>query len=70
MNNEDYLICIFSPGEVFWITDRTPVEDIRTESGEGQFFQIVTSEVSLWLKDHYTENPSGITPDPEITKII
>lgn len=59
-----------SPGEVFWITDRTPVEDISTDGGERQFFQIVTSEVSLWLQDYYTENPLAITPDPEITKTI
>ena len=63
----------FSPGEVYWITDRTPLEAIRTDnqdSIQGQFFQIVTSEVSLWLKDHYTENPLGIVPNPEITKTI
>ena len=70
MNDEKIFHLHFSPGEVFWITDRTPIEDVRTESEEGQFFRIVTSEVSLWLKHHYTENPFGIAPDPEITKII
>ena len=35
-----------------------------------QFFRIVTSDVSLWYKDHSTANPLGVEPDPKITKIV
>lgn len=35
-----------------------------------QFFRVVTSNVSLWYKDHSTANPLGVEPDPEITKVV
>ena len=30
----------------------------------------MTSQVSLWYKDHSTENPLGVEPDPTITRTV
>ena len=58
-------------GQLYWITDRTPHESMIMETGgQRQFFRIVTSQVSLWYKDHSTPNPLGVTPDPNVTKIV
>ena len=35
-----------------------------------QFFRLVTSEVSLWYRDHSTANPLGVQPDPAITAVV
>ena len=35
-----------------------------------QFFRLVTSEVSLWYRDHSTPNPLGVQPDPAITAVV
>lgn len=35
-----------------------------------QFFRVVTSNVSLWYRDHSTPNPLGVEPDPEITRTV
>ena len=59
------------PGQLYWITDRTPHESLPLKEGtHRQFFRIVTSDVSLWYKDHSTANPLGVEPDPTITKIV
>jgi len=56
---------------LYWLTDRTPHESLPlTEPGYRQFFRLVTSEVSLWYRDHSTPNPLGVQPDPEITKVV
>ena len=58
--SEDYL---------YWLTDRTPDEFLKLEGPTyGQFFMLITSQVSLWYEDHYTKNPLGVVPDPGITK--
>ena len=58
------------PNTLYWITDRTPHESLPvTESGVRQFFRLVTSEVSLWYRDHSTPNPL-VQPDPDITKVV
>ena len=35
-----------------------------------QFFRLVTSQVSLWYRDHSTPNPLGVGPDPTITHTV
>ena len=51
-------------GEVCWFTDRTPYEVLKIPAEQfdkagrsGQFFQLFTSEVSLWCREHSTKNP-------------
>ena len=49
--------------------NRTPHESLALPQGAyRQFFRLVTSQVSLWYKDHSTENPLGVEPDPTITR--
>eukprot|EP01063_Lacrimia_lanifica_P005627 TRINITY_DN13382_c0_g1_i1.p1 TRINITY_DN13382_c0_g1~~TRINITY_DN13382_c0_g1_i1.p1 ORF type:complete len:349 (+),score=100.24 TRINITY_DN13382_c0_g1_i1:120-1166(+) len=56
---------------IYWITDRTPHESLPLAEGtHRQWFRIVTSNVSLWFKDHSTANPNGVVPDPAVTKIV
>ena len=40
------------------------------EGSYRQFFRLVTSQVSLWYKDHSTPNPLGVEPDPSITRTV
>ena len=62
---------VMRPGQVYWITDRTPHESLPLkEKTMRQFFRIVTSEVSFWFRDHSTPNPLGVMPDPEVTQIV
>ena len=62
---------VLKPGQLYWITDRTPHESLPLAKGTyRQFFRIVTSEVSLWYMDHSTSNTLGVEPDPTITKIV
>ena len=50
---------------------RTPHESLPLkEATFRQFFRIVTSNVSLWYKDHSTPNPLGVEPDPEVTRTV
>ena len=61
---------VLRPGQVYWITDRTPHESLPLKKRTPrQFLRIVTSEVSFWFKDHSTTNPLGVLPDSTITKI-
>ena len=53
------------------ILSRTPHESLPLEtSGYRQFFRLVTSQVSLWYRDHSTPNPLGVEPDPQITRVV
>ena len=62
---------VLEPGQLYWITDRTPHESLPLKDKTyRQFFRIVTADVSLWYKDHSTANPLGVEPDPGITKIV
>ena len=62
---------VLKPGQLYWITDRTPHESLSLKEGTfRQFFRIVTSDVSLWYKDHSTANPMGVEPDQSITKTV
>jgi len=62
---------VLRPGQMYWITDRTPHESLPLEKDTfRQFFRVVTSDVSFWYKDHSTPNPLGVLPDPAITKIV
>ena len=50
---------------------RTPHESlVLPERAYRQFFRLVTSQVSLWYKDHSTPNPLGVEPDPAITRTV
>ena len=40
------------------------------EGSYRQFFRLVTSQVSLWYKDHSTPNPLGVKPDPDVTQTV
>jgi len=56
---------------LYWLTDRTPHESLPLDARTyRQFFRLVTSQVSVWFQDHSTENPLGIVPDPNITRIV
>eukprot|EP00092_Neocalanus_flemingeri_P051338 GFUD01059675.1.p1 GENE.GFUD01059675.1~~GFUD01059675.1.p1 ORF type:complete len:381 (+),score=98.56 GFUD01059675.1:41-1183(+) len=58
-------------GQLYWITDRTPHESLALSEGSyRQFFRLVTSQVSLWYKNHSTHNPLGVEPDPSITRVV
>jgi len=48
-------------GELVWLTDACPHASLPVKkSCHRQFFRLVTSEVSLWYKDHSTPNPLGV----------
>ena len=50
---------------------RTPHESLALPQGAyRQFFRLVTSQVSLWYKDHSTENPLRVDPNPTITRTV
>ena len=62
---------VLDPGQLYWITDRTPHESLPLkERTYRQFFRLVTANVSLWYRDHSTANPLGVEPDPGITRIV
>jgi len=62
---------LMRPGQVYWITDKTPHESLPLkEKTMRQFFRIVTADVSFWFRDHSTPNPLGVMPDPEVTQIV
>ena len=62
---------IMKPGHVYWVSDRAPIESLpMKETTTTQFFRITTSEVGFWFKDHYTANPMGVLPDPNVTEIL
>lgn len=55
---------------IYWMTDRTPHESLPlTEGAYRQYFRLVTSDVSVWFKDHSTINPNGVVPDPKVTRV-
>lgn len=50
--------------ELAWLTDRTPHEALpQTKSGYRQFFRLVTSNISVWFRQHSTANPKVPIPD-------
>ena len=56
---------------IYWLTDRAPHESLPLkERTYCQFFRVVTEQVSFWFADHSTANPYGVSPDPNITKIV
>ena len=62
---------VLKPGQLYWITDRTPHESLPLkERTYRQFFRIVTADVSFWYHDHSTPNPLGVKPDPKVTRIV
>jgi len=77
LGNIEHLRDVLPPGQMlaahqmYWMTDRTPHQSLPLpEGGQRQFFRLVTSEVSLWYRDHSTPNPLGVVPDKSITKIV
>ena len=55
--------------ELAWLTDRTPHEALpQTKSGYRQFFRLVTSNISVWFKEHSTPNPK--VPIPDYVQIV
>ena len=43
---------VLDPGQLYWITDRTPHESLPLKKKTyRQFFRIVTADVSLWYTD-------------------
>lgn len=58
---------VLRPGELVWMTDGTPHEALpQIASAYRQFFRLVTSEVSVWYRDHSTPNRLGILPPCQI----
>ncbi len=52
---------------MYWMTDRTPHESLRSQAGfKRQFFRLVSDEISVWYSQHNTVNPKGILPSCEI----
>jgi hypothetical protein len=53
--------------EIWWITDGTPHESRPvSQRVYRQFVRVVGPELSVWFKDHSTENELGIQPEAEI----
>ena len=62
---------VLKPGHVYWVSDRAPIESLpMKETTTTQFFRITTSEVGFWFEDHYTANPLGVLPNPNVTDIV
>jgi len=62
---------LMKPGHVYWMSESAPSESLPLkEKTTSQFFRITTSEVGFWFKDHYTANPLGVLPDPNVTDIV
>ena len=62
---------LMESGRVYRITERTPLDCLPLKKQtKVQFFRITTSKVPFWCKDHYTENPLGVLPDPRSTEIV
>jgi len=58
---------LLKKGELVWITDATPHESMPLkENTKRQFFRLVTSDVSIWYKDHSTENRLGVKTNAQI----
>eukprot|EP01063_Lacrimia_lanifica_P032399 TRINITY_DN553_c0_g2_i11.p1 TRINITY_DN553_c0_g2~~TRINITY_DN553_c0_g2_i11.p1 ORF type:complete len:369 (+),score=85.95 TRINITY_DN553_c0_g2_i11:562-1668(+) len=56
---------------LYWLTDRTPHESLPLATAcHRQWFRLVTSDVSLWHRDHSTPNPNGVLPDLARTQVI
>ncbi|CAJ1387911.1 unnamed protein product [Effrenium voratum] len=56
---------------LYWMTDATPHESLPlVEPTHRQYFRLVTSSVSVWYAKHSTANPTGVQPDPAVTRII
>jgi len=55
------------PNTLYWMTDKTPHQALES-NGKRQFIRIVSSEISLWFKQHNTKNPLGIEPTCEIVE--
>lgn len=62
---------LLKKNQLAWITDRTPHESLPMLKKERrQFFRLVMPEVSLWFKDHSTENSLGVGVDPSKTRVV
>ena len=60
--------CFLRPGELCWMTDKTPHESVPLAKGtKRQYFRLVTSEVTAWYENHSTKNPLGIVPPKNVT---
>mmetsp|Transcript_2022 Transcript_2022/g.4911 ORF Transcript_2022/g.4911 Transcript_2022/m.4911 type:complete len:403 (+) Transcript_2022:263-1471(+) len=56
-------------GELVWLTDRTPHENMKQQQGgPRQFFRLVMPHVSHWYADHSTSNPRCPLP-PHVTVV-
>lgn len=57
-------------GELWWMTDLAPHESLPVqEKVYRQFVRVVLGDVSVWYKQHSTENPTGVKV-PEGTRIL
>jgi hypothetical protein len=55
-------------GQLAWITDRTPHENMSAGmTGYRQFFRLVVGRISVWHSNHNTPNPTGVLPNAEIS---
>ena len=60
---------ILKKNELVWMTDSCPHESLPLyEDTYRQWFRFVTSNVSVWYKEHSTTNSLGILPNCEIIR--
>lgn len=58
------------PCKMYWLTDATPHESVPLEQETyRQFFRVVTSELSMWYREHSTANDK-VTIDEAKTSIV
>jgi hypothetical protein len=58
---------MLQPGELCWLTDRTPHESAPANfPAYRQWCRVVTKAVSVWFADHSTPNPLGVKPQAKI----
>lgn len=56
---------IMEPGELYWMTDRTPHESLPVEvKGWRQWFRLVSPDIAIWWAGDSTANATGLqVPD-------
>ncbi|MFK8001335.1 MAG: hypothetical protein AB8H86_17200 [Polyangiales bacterium] len=61
---------IMEPGELYWMTDRTPHESLPVEvKGWRQWFRLVSPDIALWWAGDSTANPTGLKV-PEDVRVM
>lgn len=60
---------LMKKNELYWLTDSCPHESLPLKADtERQWFRFVTSDVSIWYKEHSTANRLGVAPAAKIIR--